>query len=62
MENTINDLLVIRRCISAMRFGVDEVQNVAYAKTATDYIDKRVAELREKEEKHEQDVSDNGNG
>lgn len=61
MENAINDLLVIRRCISAMRFGVDEIQNVAYAKTATDYIDKRVAELREKE-KPEQDVSDNGNG
>ena len=61
MENAINDLLVIRRCISAMRFGVDEIKNVAYAKTATDYIDKRVAELQE-QEKPEQDVSDNGNG
>ena len=46
MENTINDLLVIRRCISAMRFSVEEIGNIACAKTAVEFIDKRVEEMK----------------
>ena len=50
MENTINDLLVIRRCISAMRFSVEEPGNIACAKTAIEVIDKRVDEMKKESE------------
>ena len=50
MGNAINDLLAIRRCISAMRFSVEEIGNVACAKTAVDFIDKRVEEMKKEGE------------
>ena len=55
-DKEINDLLLIRRYITAMKFGVDDMHNIACAKTAVDYIDKAVEAYRS------EDVSEHGDG
>ena len=45
-DKEINDLLLLRRYITAMKFGVDDMHNIACAKTAVDYIDKAVGHTR----------------
>ena len=52
-DKEINDLLMLRRYFTAMKFGVDDMHNIACAKTAVDYIDKAVAAYQE-------DVSEHG--
>ena len=42
-EKEIHDLLMRRRYFTAMRFGVDDMHNIACAKTAVDLIDKAVS-------------------
>ena len=42
-EKEINDLLMLRRYFTAMKFGVDDMHNIACSKTALDLIDKSVA-------------------
>ena len=54
-EKEMGDLLMIRRYITAMKFGVDDMHNIACAKTAIDYIDKAV-------EAYKEDVSEHGDG
>ena len=58
-DKEINDLLLLRRYFTAMKFGVDDMHNIACAKTAVDYIDKAVEAY--KAEKAE-DVSEHGDG
>ena len=55
-DKEINDLLMLRRYFTAMKFGVDDMHNIACAKTAVDYIDKAVAAYQA------EDVSENGDG
>ena len=45
-DKEINDLLMLRRYFTAMKFGVDDMHNIACAKTAVDYIDKAVGHTR----------------
>ena len=58
-DKEINDLLLLRRYFIAMKFGVDDMHNLACAKTAVDYIDKAVEAY--KAEKAE-DVTEHGDG
>ena len=55
-EKEINDMLLLRRYFTAMKFGVDDMHNIACAKTAVDYIDKAVAAYQS------EDVSEHGDG
>ena len=55
-DKEINDLLLLRRYFTAMKFGVDDMHNIACAKTAVDYIDKAVAAYQS------EDVSEHGDG
>ena len=55
-DKEINDLLLLRRYFTAMKFCVDDMHNIACAKTAVDYIDKAVAAYRAEE------VSEHGDG
>ena len=55
-DKEINDLLMLRRYFTAMKFGVDDMHNIACAKTAVDYIDKAVEAYRAG------DVSEHGDG
>lgn len=55
-DKEINDLLMIRRYITAMKFGIDDLHNIACAKTAVDYIDKAVAAYQA------EDVNEHGDG
>lgn len=55
-DKEINDLLLLRRYFTAMKFGVDDMHNIACAKTAVDYIDKAVAAYQA------EDVSEHGDG
>ena len=54
-DKEINDLLLLRRYICAMKFGVDDMHNIACAKTAIDFIDKAV-------EAYKEDVTEHGDG
>lgn len=54
-DKEINDLMLLRRYITAMKFGIDDMHNIACAKTAVDYIDKAVAAYKE-------DVTEHGDG
>ena len=42
-DKEINDLLMLRRYFTAMKFGVDDMHKIACAKAAVDLIDKAVA-------------------
>ena len=53
-DKEINDLLMLRRYFTAMKFGVDDMHNIACAKTAVDFIDKAVAAYQA------EDVSEHG--
>ena len=55
-DKGINDLLMLRRYITAMKFGIDDMHNIACAKTAVDYIDKAVAAYQA------EDVNEHGDG
>ena len=55
-EKEINDLLMLRRYFTAMKFGVDDMHNIACAKTAVDLIDKAVAAYQA------EDVTEHGDG
>ena len=55
-DKEINDLQLLRRYFTAMKFGVDDMHNIACAKTAVDYIDKAVAAYQA------EDVSEHGDG
>ena len=55
-DKEINDLLLLRRYFTAMKFGVDDMHNIACAKTAVDYIDKAVAAYQA------EDVNEHGDG
>ena len=55
-DKEINDLLMLRRYITAMKIGIDDMHNIACAKTAVDYIDKAVAAYQA------EDVSEHGDG
>ena len=55
-DKEINDLLMLRRYFTAMKFGVDDMHNIACAKTAVDYIDKAAAAYQA------EDVTEHGGG
>ena len=55
-EKEINDLQLLRRYFTAMKFGVDDMHNISCAKTAVDYIDKAVAAYQA------EDVNEHGDG
>ena len=55
-DKEINDLLMLRRYFTAMKFGVDDMHNIACAKTAVDFIDKTGAAYQA------EDVSEHGDG
>ena len=58
-DKEMGDLLMLRRYITAMKFGVDDMHNIACAKTAVDYIDKAVEAYRAE---NAEDVSEHGDG
>lgn len=55
-DKEMGDLLLLRRYITAMKFGIDDMHNIACAKTAVDYIDKAVAAYQA------EDVNEHGDG
>ena len=55
-DKEMGDLLMLRRYITAMKFGIDDMHNIACAKTAVDYIDKAVAAYQA------EDVNEHGDG
>lgn len=55
-DKEMGDLLMLRRYITAMKFGIEDMHNIACAKTAVDYIDKAVAAYQE------EDVTEHGDG
>ena len=55
-DKEMGDLLMLRRYITAMKFGIDDMHNIACAKTAVDYIDKAV------EAYQAEDVNEHGDG
>ena len=55
-DKEMGDLLLLRRYITAMKFGIDDLHNIACAKTAVDYIDKAVAAYQA------EDVNEHGDG
>ena len=55
-DKEMGDLLMLRRYITAMKFGIDDMHNIACAKTAVDFIDKAVAAYQA------EDVNEHGDG
>lgn len=63
-EKEIGVLQALKRCMIAMKFGLEDMHNLACAKAAVDLIDKVLKEYQEEEqrEKQSEDVTEHGDG